>query len=228
MTLEEMRRNVRFALGLREPEELPIIDQKINDGVMDVLRRTGCAVLCFDADTPDNEGPAGAWRRDHARACTSPATGCGWSASPTLRCLATRGAFAQVGNVLIFGDVLLPGREAPVVRRAPPDQARAIPTTRWRRRPSAGSRPSSRTPSSCTRWPSLPTSPATRRRSAAATTRSSTRGRNGREGRLAEIRRQVNKMSGLTLGQGAARLQLLGPVGEEDGQADEGLEGDGP
>ena len=54
MTLAEMRRNIQFGLGLREPEELPIIDQKINDGVMDVLRRTGCTVLCFDATTPDN------------------------------------------------------------------------------------------------------------------------------------------------------------------------------
>ena len=55
VTLAEMRRNVRYALGLNEPEELPIIDQKINDGVRDVLRRTGCTVLCFDATTPDNE-----------------------------------------------------------------------------------------------------------------------------------------------------------------------------
>ena len=53
MTLGEMETNIRYALGLREPDEQPMILAAIQAGVRDLLRRTSCFQQCIDADLPD-------------------------------------------------------------------------------------------------------------------------------------------------------------------------------
>jgi len=206
MTLAEMRRNVRYALGLNEPEELPIIDQKINDGVRDVLRRTGCTVLCFDATTPDNENRVtlapGIMRVMHVTR-----NGVRLDRVPyeSLR----SGAFAQVGDVLIFNTAFSPdeklqiwGVPGPTKLQQPTDALEA---------PAFGGIK--------VEWQDAVQLYALAELAGLSNDETSNRGSNyrmqyegqtGREGRLAEIRRQVNKMSGVTVGKAQLEYRLVG------------------
>lgn len=206
MTLAEMRRNVRYALGLNEPEELPIIDQKINDGVRDVLRRTGCTVLCFDATTPDNENRVtlapGIMRvmhvtRNGARLDRVPYE----SIRP--------GAFAQVGDVLIFYTAFSPDEKLQIWGVPGPTKL-AQPTDALEQPAFGGIK---------VEWQDAVQLYALAELAGLSNDETSGRGGNyrmqyegqtGREGRLAEIRRQVNKMSGVTVGRAQLEYRLVG------------------
>jgi hypothetical protein len=178
MTLEEMRRNIRWP-RLREPEELPIIDQKINEGV-------GCcaapaAPCSLRRDTPESAGTlrscASARHRNDIR----------WSVSfprwPHER-------LPRSGHADLSEAFSRPRSSS----YTPCPDPKLSNRTRSRTPPSAASPRSFRTRCSYSRWPSLRTSP-DETRSVAATTRCSTRGRTGVR---AGSRRSaaVNKMSG--------------------------------
>lgn len=113
MTRGEMRSNIRYALGMREPDEQAMIDQAIYQGVLDVLRRTSCFISCVDADVPDDSS-----RIEFA------------AAGPVMKALhVMRGgqrmmrvsyamllggaspAFTQIGQILIFSAVFAPGEQ---------------------------------------------------------------------------------------------------------------------
>lgn len=208
MTLAEMRRNIRFALGLNEPEEVPIIDQKIHEGILDVLRRTGCTVLCFDADTPDNssrlELGGAIMRVQHVvrndvrlERVSYPSLG------------RYMNAYSQVGNVLIFSESFDPTEKL---------QLYAVP------RPAAPTQPTDVIESATFGGIPHEFQDAVQLYALAelgnlANDETSQRGgsykimyegQSSREGRLAEIRRQVNKMSGNTIGK--AQLDYV-PIG---------------
>lgn len=55
MTRGDMKERIRYALGLREPEEQAVIDKEIHLAILDLLRRTSCSVQCIDADVPDDK-----------------------------------------------------------------------------------------------------------------------------------------------------------------------------
>ena len=204
MTLEEMRRNIRYGLGLMEPEELPIVDSKINEGVLDVLRRTGCSVLCFDADTPEADrlqlGPI--MRALHVvrngvtlERVTFPSL----SRYPK--------AYSQVGDILIFGTPFAADEKLQIYgvpRPSPlvlPDDSLSDENF--------GGIPNEFQDAvelyAMSELADLASDASTNR---GANYRIQYEGQEGRSGRLAEIRREVNKMSGLTLGKAQLDYQV--------------------
>ena len=208
MTLEEMRRNIRFGLGLREPEELPIIDQKVNDGVRDVLRRTGCTVLCFDASTPDNTNrvtlSSSIMRVMHV------------SRSEVRRDRTTYeqlarypSGYAQVGDVLIFGTAFAPDERLQIygvprpTKLTGPDDALENPTF-------GGIKPEFQDAVELYAMAELADLAGDEGSARGGNYRVMYEGQEGRSGRLAEIRREVNKMGGLTLGKARLEYRLVG------------------
>lgn len=55
MTRGELVGQIQYALGLREPDEVPMIHREIHRGILDVLRRTGCFFQCINAEVPDDK-----------------------------------------------------------------------------------------------------------------------------------------------------------------------------
>src|SRR5262245_32274469 len=109
MTRGDMKTNIRYALGLREPEEQPFIEAEISRGIMDVLRRTSCFVQCIVADVPDDKQ-----RIEFA------------AAGPSMKVLhilrgntvldrtifpPLPGCFAQIGQILFFADAFAAGEQ---------------------------------------------------------------------------------------------------------------------
>jgi hypothetical protein len=198
MTLADMRRNIRYGLGLNEPEEVPIIDQKIHDGINDVLRRTGCTVLCFDADTPDNSARlelGGAIMR--VQHVTRNEVRLERVSFPSLDRYTN--AYAQVGNVLIFSEAFSPTEKLQLY--AVPRAAKMTNPTDTLETPGFGGIPEEFQDAvqlyALAELGNLANDEASQR---GGTYRVMYEGQSGREGRLAEIRRLVNKMSGTTIG----------------------------
>lgn len=203
-----MRRNIRYALGLNEPEELPIIDQKINEGVSDVLRRTGCTVVCFDADTPDDSDrltlSSGILRVLHV---VRNEVRLDRTSYPSLSRYPS--GFAQVGDVLIFGSKFSPteklqiyGVPAPSILAAP---SNALEDINY-----GGIEPTFQDAVQLYALAELGMLANDETSNRGANYRIMYEGQTGREGRLAEIRRQVNKMSGATLGRAQLDYRLVG------------------
>lgn len=206
MTLEEMRRNVRFGTGLREPEELPIVDQKINEGVKDVLRRTGCSVLCYDADTPEADrlqlGPI--MRVLHVvrngtrlERVTYPALG----RYPQ--------AYSQVGDILIFGTAFSADEKLQIYG-VPRPSPLADPDDQIENEEFGGIPPEFQDAVELYAMSELADLSSDQSTNRGANYRIQYEGQEGRSGRLAEIRREVNKMSGLTLGQATLDYRPFG------------------
>jgi hypothetical protein len=208
MTLEEMRRNIRFGLGLREPEELPIIDQKINEGIRDVLRRTGCTVLCFDADTPDNstrlELGGAIMRVQHV---TRNDVRLERVSYPSLSRYTN--AYSQVGNVLIFSEVFSPTEKLQLYAVPRPTKL-ANPDDKIEDAPFGGIPEEFQDAVQLFAMSELANLAGDESSSRGGTYKIQYEGQNGREGRLAEIRRLVNKMSGLTIGPAQLEYSLRG------------------
>ena len=196
MKLEEMRRNVRYAVGMYEPEELPIVDQKINEGILDVLRRTGCSVICFDADTPEADrlqlGPI-------MRALHVVRNGVRLErvAFPSLSRYPQ--GYSQVGDILIFGTAFAADEKLQIygIPRPPPLSS---PDDRLEDENFGGIQVEFQDAVELYAMAELADLASDQSTNRGANYRIQYEGQEGRSGRLAEIRREVNKMSGLTLG----------------------------
>ena len=207
MTLEEMRRNIRFGLGLREPEELPIIDQKINDGIKDVLRRTGCTVQCFDADPPDDGRltlSTSIMRVQHIVRNSKRldrVTYESLSRYPQ--------AYSQVGNIIIFGTPFSTSERLQIYAVPRPNDL-LDPDDALENETFGGIPEEFQDAVELYAMSELAdlTSDETSQRG--GTYKVQYEGQDGRTGRLAEIRREINKMSGLTLGRAHLDYRLIG------------------
>jgi hypothetical protein len=207
MTLEEMRRNIRFALGMREPEELPIIDQKINDGVRDVLRRTGCTVLCFDADTPEAnrlELGSAIMRVQHVTRNEQRLERVPYPSLPRYP-----KAYSQVGNVLIFGTPFAADEKLQLYAVPRPNKL-TLPDDALETSTFGGIPPEFQDVVELFAMAELADLISDETSQRGGNYRIMYEGQSGREGRLAEIRREVNKMSGLTLGRAQLDYRLIG------------------
>lgn len=200
MTRGEMKEAIRYALGLREPEEQALIDTQIHLGIIDVLRRTSCFVQCIDADLPDGKtrfelGPTigkivhlyrGGERQERVGLEALPRYG--------------SGVYAQLGQIVFFNDPFAVGEglQLYVVPRPPAMTADtdAIEDEQW-----GGVVPEYQDAIelfSCSKLGS---------RSDDSTSGMGQAywqqyvGQDGRGGRIAEIRRMVNRATGQTLGQ---------------------------
>ena len=208
MTLAEMRRNIQYGLGLREPEELPIITQKINDGVRDVLRRTGCTVLCFDATTPDNSSKVKlsssimrvihVARNDVRLEQTS---------YPQL--IRYPAGYAHVGDMLIFGTAFHADDRLQIYGVPRPTKLSADGDA-LENEIFGGIKEEFQDAVELYAMSELADLAGDETSQRGGTYRIQYEGQTGREGRLAEIRRQVNKMGGLTLGKARLEYRLVG------------------
>ena len=207
MTLEEMRRNIRFGLGLREPEELPIIDQKIHDGIMDVLRRTGCTILCFDATTPDdsNRVKLGAIMR------VMHVTRNGVRLEQVTYQQLGRyyNAFTHVGDALIFSAAFAPDEKLQIWGVPRPSKP-SNPDDALEDEQFGGIKPEFQDAVELYAMAELADLASDETSGRGGSYRVQYEGQEGRTGRLAEIRREVNKMGGLTLGKARLDYRLVG------------------
>lgn len=203
MTRGEMKTNIRYAVGMREPEEQAMIEQAIYDGILDVLRRTSCFVQCIIADVPDNKSriefaaAGGVMKALHilrgsyvmSRSTFPPLPGC----------------FAQAGQILFFSDQFAVGEQLQLYAVPRPtkmsDDAQALENETYGGIPEefqdavelyACARLGSRSDDSTSGM--------------GANYWAMYVGQDGMSGRISEIKRQVNRMSGMTLG--PARLKL--------------------
>ena len=202
MRRDEMQKNIAYAIGLREPEEQPMIQQAIHQGILDVLRRTSCFVQCIIADVPDDKS-----RIEFASA------GGIQKALHIIRGNVVMdrvifppysGTFSQAGQILFFADTFAPGEQLHLY---------AVP------RPPAMDSDDDRIEEE--QWGGIPEEfqdavelYACARLSSRADDSTSGYGnsywvwylgQDGNSGRIGEIKRQVNRMSGMTLG--PARLR---------------------
>ena len=203
MTRGDMKTNIRYAIGLREPEEQPYIEQAIHQGIIDVLRRTSCFVQCIVADVPDDKN-----RIEFA------------AAGPSMKVLhilrgntvldrtifpPLPGCFAQIGQILFFADAFAAGEQLQMysVQRPPvmTDDTDLLEDEQW------GGIPEEFQDAvelfACAKLAS---------RSDDATSQMGTQywimyvGQDGQGGRISEIKRQINRMSGMTLGPARVRV----------------------
>jgi hypothetical protein len=193
-----MRRNIMYALGLREPEELPIIDQKINAGVRDVLRRTSCHVQCIDADVPDGAsriefGPGILKLLSISRGgillqrVTPPAVD-----------LVTL-SFAQRGNLLLFSEPFAVGEQLQMYAVAAPTKL-SQPTDALENEAFGGIPEEFQDAVETFAKANLAELSASQASANGTQYWMQYFGQDGTSGRIADIRRQVNKASGMTLG----------------------------
>jgi hypothetical protein len=200
-----MRTNIRYALGLREPEEQAYIDSEIHRGILDVLRRTGCFVQCIIADVPDDSSRiefaagGGVMRVNHIvrgnqvldRTIFPPLPGC----------------FAQSGQILFFADSFAVGEQLQLY--AVPRPPKMSADTQTLEDEQYGGIPEEFQDAvelyACAKLAS---------RVDDGTSQMGTGywvlyvGPDGNGGRIGEIRRQINRMTGMTLG--PARLRTNG------------------
>lgn len=105
---------IQYALGLREPDEVPMIQKEIHRGILDVLRRTGCFVQCINADVPDNgtriefAAQGGIQRAKFIRRGDTTLYRVSFG---VLNQTGQSDAFAQVGQLLFFGASFAPGEQ---------------------------------------------------------------------------------------------------------------------
>jgi hypothetical protein len=215
VTRGEMKNNIRYAIGLREPEEQPYIEQAIHQGIIDVLRRTSCFVQCIIADVPDDKSriefaaPGGVSKVLHIlrgnivldRTTYPPLPGC----------------FAQAGQILFFADAFGVGEQL---------QMYAVP------RPPAMTADTDKLEDE--QWGGIPEEfqdAVENYACAKLASRSDDQtsqmgatywimyvGQDGMGGRISEIKRQINRMSGMTLGPARIRIGSDGmPSGPSSG-----------
>lgn len=208
MTLAEMRRNIQFGLGLREPEEQPIIDQKINDGVKDVLRRTGCTVLCFDATTPDNQSRL-TLSSQIMRVIHVSRNDVRLNRTTYEQLGRYPSGYATVGDILHFGTAFDPAEKLQIYGVPRPTKltadADALENPTF-----GGIKPEFQDAVELYAMAELADLAGDETSQRGGTYRVMYEGQDTRQGRIAEIKREVNKMGGLTLGKARLEYRLVG------------------
>lgn len=199
----EMQTNIRDALGLREPEEQTLIQQQMWLGTLDLLRRTGCFVQCIDADVPDDRNriefaaAAGIQKALHILRGNVVMDRTIFPPLP--------GTFSQIGQILFFADYFAPGEKLQLYAVPRPPKMTSDTDTfedeQW-----GGINPEYQDAIELYACSKLASRIDDNTSQMGGMYWIMYVGQDGRSGRTGEIRRDVNRTSGMTLG--PARLRM--------------------
>ena len=197
----EMKNNIRYAIGLREPEEQPMIEAEIHRGIIDVLRRTSCFVQCIIADVPDDKQRIEFAAQGGIQKALSVVRGSQVLDRSTFPPFP--GTFAQIGQILYFADSFDVGEQLQLyaVPRPPAMPSGTSGDTNLLEDEQWGGIPEEFQDAvelyACAKLAS---------RMDDGTSQNGNNywilyvGQDGQSGRIREIKQQINRMSGMTLG----------------------------